>query len=249
MLASHSTTIWYAMRATGIVALVLLTGTVVLGILTAGRVRSRSWPAFAQADLHKRVSLLAMAFLALHVLTAVVDTYVHVGWASVLVPFVSPYRPLWTGLGTVGVDLLAAVAISSALRQRMSARTWRAIHWLAYGSWPVAMAHSLGMGTDASRLWMDALAAACALAVGGALVWRVRDHREAGARAARAGAITRAVGVHGAAPSAAGLTTGPSASRTGSTLPVSSPPAPTGAVSPVADRNASATRLLEKDRP
>src|SRR5664279_6574896 len=108
------------MRATGIVSLVLLSATMVLGILTAGRAKSRSWPAFAQADLHKRVSLLAMVFLAFHVLTAVIDTYVHVGWASVLVPFASPYRPLWTGLGTVGVDLLAAVAISSALRQRMS---------------------------------------------------------------------------------------------------------------------------------
>ena len=246
MLASHSTTIWYAMRATGIVALVLLTGTVVLGILTAGRVRSRSWPAFAQADLHKRVSLLAMAFLALHVLTAVVDTYVHVGWASVLVPFVSPYRPLWTGLGTVGVDLLAAVAISSALRQRMSARTWRAIHWLAYGSWPVAMAHSLGMGTDASRLWMDALAAACTLAVGGALAWRVHGHREASARAERAGATTRAVPVHRTARSAARLSTGASTPRPGSTRPVS--PAPTGAGAPVEHRTASPTRLLEKDR-
>jgi sulfoxide reductase heme-binding subunit YedZ len=247
MLASHSTTIWYAMRATGIVALVLLTGTVVLGILTAGRARSRSWPAFAQADLHKRISLLAMAFLALHVLTAVVDTYVHVGWASVLVPFVSPYRPLWTGLGTVGVDLLAAVAISSALRQRMSASTWRAIHWLAYGSWPVAMAHSLGMGTDASRLWMDALAAACTLAVGGAVAWRVHDHREVSERAARTGAITRAVPVHRADRSAARMSTGDLTPRPGSTRPVS--PAPTGAGAPVEHRNASPTRLLEKDRP
>src|ERR1035441_6965355 len=195
MLASHSTTIWYALRATGIVALVLLTGTVVLGILTAGRVRSRSWPAFAQADLHKRVSLLAMAFLALHVLTAVVDTYVHVGWASVLVPFVSPYRPLWTGLGTVGVDLLAAVAISSALRQRISARTWRGIHWLAYGSWPVAMAHSLGMGTDAAKLWMDVLAAVCPVPVVGSLAWRISEHQKSREQACRVGALTRAVPV------------------------------------------------------
>ena len=163
-----------------------------------------------------------------------------------LVPFVSPYRPLWTGLGTVGVDLLAAVAISSALRQRMSARTWRAIHWLAYGSWPVAMAHSLGMGTDASRLWMDALAAACTLAVGGALAWRVHDHREASARAARAGATTRAVPVHRADRSAARLSTGASTPRPGSTRPVS--PAPTGAGAPVEHRTASPTRLLEKDR-
>ena len=172
MLAATSTTIWYTMRATGIVTLVLLTATMVLGILTAGREKSRSRPAFAQADLHKRVSLLAMVFLAFHVLTAALDTYVNVGWLAIVVPFASPYRPLWTGLGTVGVDLMLAVAVSSALRQRISARTWRGIHWLAYGSWPVAMAHSLGMGTDASAVWMDALAAVCILAVLGSLAWR-----------------------------------------------------------------------------
>jgi predicted ferric reductase len=125
MVATSSTTIWYTMRATGVVALALLTATVVLGILTAVRARTPGWPAFAQADLHKRISILAMAFLALHVLTAVVDTYVNVGWVAAVVPFASPYRPLWTGLGTVGVDLLLAVGVSSALRQRISARTWR----------------------------------------------------------------------------------------------------------------------------
>ncbi len=177
MLATTSTTVWYTMRATGVVALALLTVTMVLGILTAGRATTRSWPAFARADLHKRVSLLAMVFLSIHVLTAVVDTYVNVGWAAVVVPFASPYRPLWTGLGTVGVDLMVAVAVSSALRQRIAARTWRGIHWLAYGSWPVAMAHSLGMGTDAATVWLDVLAGACCLAVVASLTWRVADHR------------------------------------------------------------------------
>ncbi len=193
MLALTSTTVWYTMRATGIVALVLLTGTMVLGILTAGRSASRAWPAFTRADLHKRVSLLAMVFLALHVLTAVLDTYVNVGWAALVVPFASPYRPLWTGLGTVGVDLMVAVGVSSAFRQRIGARTWRGIHWLAYGSWPVAMAHSLGVGTDASTLWMDALAGLCTAAVLGALAWRIADHRRSRARAALVGATTRAV--------------------------------------------------------
>jgi sulfoxide reductase heme-binding subunit YedZ len=193
MLATSSTALWYTTRATGLVALVLLSGTMVLGILTAGRVRTGSWPAFAQADLHKRVSLLAMVFVAIHVLTSLLDTYVTVGWAAIIVPFASPYRPLWTGLGTVGVDLLVAVAVSSALRQRICARTWRGIHWLAYGSWPVAMAHSLGMGTDASRLWMDGVAAACALAVLGSLAWRVSDHKENKERAIEVGALTRAV--------------------------------------------------------
>ncbi|HWD52635.1 MAG TPA: ferric reductase-like transmembrane domain-containing protein [Acidimicrobiales bacterium] len=193
MIATSSPALWYTTRATGIVALGLLTATLVLGILTAGRRRTRSWPAFARADLHKRVSLLAMVFVALHVLTSILDTYVNVGWAAAIVPFASPYRPVWTGLGTVGVDLILAVAISSALRQRISARTWRGIHWVAYGSWPVAMSHSLGMGTDASKLWMDGLAVVCSLAVIGSLVWRIGDHRKGRERALSVGAITRAL--------------------------------------------------------
>lgn len=184
MLALTSPSLWYAMRATGVVALALLSATMVLGLLTAGRARAPSWPGFAQAALHKWVSLLAVVFLGLHVLTAVLDTYVPVGWLALVVPFASRYRPLWTGLGTAGLDLIAAVAISSALRQRIRAGTWRAIHWLAYASWPVAMAHSLGEGTDAATVWLDGLAALCAAAVAGALLWRIGQRRR-GLRLAR----------------------------------------------------------------
>lgn len=242
MLALSSTSIWYTMRATGVVALVLLTGTMVLGILTAGRTGSRAWPAFARAGLHKRVSLLAMVFVALHVITAVLDTYVSVGWLAAVVPFASPYRPLWTALGTVGVDLLVAVAVSSALRQRISPRTWRGIHWLAYGSWPVAMAHSLGMGTDAATLWFDALAAVSAAGVVGALIWRIADHRRNRERAQLVGATTRVVPLRpvsrrtGPLPIRPGTASSPatSVSSTSTTAPTVAP---------------TATRLLERDRP
>jgi methionine sulfoxide reductase heme-binding subunit len=199
MLATSSTSLWYTTRATGIVCLVLLTVTMVIGILTAGRARSRSWPAFAVADLHKRVSVLAMAFLAIHVLTAVLDTYVHIGWASIVMPFTSTYEPLWTGLGTVGLDLMVAVAVSSALRQRISARTWRVIHWSAYACWPVAMSHSLAEGTDGLKAWMLVLAGMCTLAVVGSLAWRLGQHVTSRDRAQRVGALTRAVEL--AAPS------------------------------------------------
>ena len=194
---STSTTeaVWYMIRATGIVALVLLTLTTVLGLLSAARVRTRRWPAFAQVDLHKRATLLALVFLGLHVVGAVVDSYVHVGLVSVVVPFTSSFQPVWTGLGAVALDLLAAVAISSALRQRITPGLWRRLHWLAYGCWPFAMAHALGAGTDAGQLWMDAIAAACTIAVVCALTWRVGDHRTSAAEADRLGATTRAVPV------------------------------------------------------
>jgi sulfoxide reductase heme-binding subunit YedZ len=241
MSATTSTTVWFTMRATGVVALVLLTATMVLGIMAAGRTTSRTWPAFARADLHKWVSLLAMVFLALHVLTAVIDSYVDVGWLAIVVPFGSPYRPLWTGLGTAGVDLMLAVALSSALRQRISARTWRGIHWLAYGSWPVAMAHSLGMGTDASKLWMDAIAGACTLAVVIAVVWRLTEHNRSARRAADAGARTRAL----SSASRVRRLEPPAVRRTEATEAAFRP----GPSSEPSARPAVATRLLEKDRP
>jgi methionine sulfoxide reductase heme-binding subunit len=173
--------LWYTTRATGIVALVLLTATMFLGILTAGRAPSRL-PAFARADVHRRIAVLTVVFLALHVLTSVLDTYVDINGLAIVVPFTSSYHTYWLALGTVGVDLFLAVAISSALRQRIPARAWRLCHWLAYLSWPVAVAHSLGMGTDAGLPWVDGLVALCIAGVVGVTAWRIvgavraRDH-------------------------------------------------------------------------
>ncbi len=130
-------------------------------------------PAFARAEVHRRASVLAVAFLAVHVLTAVLDTYVNIGWLAVVVPFTSSYHTFWLALGTIGADLLVAVAISSALRQHIPARTWRALHWLAYLSWPVAVSHVLGMGTDRKLSWVLGLLVVCMATVAAAGAWRV----------------------------------------------------------------------------
>jgi predicted ferric reductase len=221
MLGTSSTSLWYATRATGIVSLVLLTMTVVFGIVTAGRAKSRSWPAFAQADLHKRVSVIALVVLGIHVLTSVLDTYVHLGWMSIVVPFASSYQPLGTGLGTVALDLMLAVAVSSALRQHLGARTWRVLHWLGPLCWPIAMAHALGEGTDAGTPWMEGLAAVCVLAVLGATWWRIGRHRS-----------SAAPGGHRRAPRGeVGGTTGTISSSSAMTTS-----SPTGAPSPVPER-------------
>ncbi len=173
MIASSSQLLWYTTRATGVVALLLLTGTVVLGILTSVRFGTRQWPRFAFQEIHRRVALLSVIFIALHVVTTVSDTYAPIGWLSVFVPFTSPYRRLWLGLGSVAVDLLLAVTISSLLRQRISHRVWRSLHWLAYASWPVALLHGLGTGTDPRLGWMVMLTVACVTAVLVALGWRL----------------------------------------------------------------------------
>jgi sulfoxide reductase heme-binding subunit YedZ len=181
-----STWLWYATRASGIVTLVLLTATMVLGLATTNRARARNWPGYAQQEIHRRISMIAMVFLGIHVLTSVLDTFVSIGWASILVPFTSSYGRFWVGIGTVALDLMVAVFVTSLLRSRMRPATWRAVHWLAYLCWPIALAHTFGLGTDSGELWVIALAVACVAAVGIALAWRLR----VSARQVAVGAVT-----------------------------------------------------------
>jgi len=169
-----STSLWYATRATGLVALVLFTLTMVLGLTTTTRARARRWPGFAQQELHRRISMIAVVFLGLHVVTSVLDTYVNISWAAIVIPFTSSYGRLWVGVGAVALDLMLAVFVTSLLRARMRPGTWRAVHWLAYLSWPVALAHTFGMGTDAREGWVIVLGVACVAAVAAALAWRLR---------------------------------------------------------------------------
>jgi methionine sulfoxide reductase heme-binding subunit len=169
-----STTLWYTTRASGIVALVLLTVTMVLGITTTCRARSRNWPGFAQQELHRRISILSMVFLTIHVLTSILDTFVHIGWLAAIVPFASSYGRFWVAMGTVALDLMLAVYLSSLLRSRMKPGTWRGIHWLAYGCWPIALAHTFGLGTDAGEHWVIIIGVLCVLSVGLALLWRTK---------------------------------------------------------------------------
>ena len=182
----NSTYLWYATRASGLVTLILLTLTMVLGLMTTSRSRARNWPGFAQQEMHRRLSIMAVVFLAIHVLTSILDTYVHIGWFAVFVPFTSPYSRFWVGLGTVALDLMLAVFISSLLRAHLRPGTWRGIHWLAYASWPIALAHTFGLGTDSREHWVILLGAVCLLSVGLSLAWRVyTDVRRTAAMPAR----------------------------------------------------------------
>lgn len=168
----NSTALWYATRASGIVTLLLLTVTMILGIATTNRFRARHWPGFAQQELHRRISILTVVFLAIHVVTSVLDSFVSISWLAVVVPFASNFSRFWVGLGAVALDLMVAVIISSLLRPHLKAGTWRGIHWLAYLCWPIALVHTFGVGTDSRAHWVIALVVACVIAVGGALVWR-----------------------------------------------------------------------------
>ncbi len=170
---TNNIALWYVARATGVVALLLLTGSVLLGILGSTRSAPRSWPRFTVNLLHRNLSLITLAFLVVHVGSSIVDRYAGIGWLDAIVPFGSVYKPFWLGLGAIAFDTLLALVISSLLRPRINVRLWRALHWTAYLCWPVALIHSLGTGTDTRTGWPFLLAIGCLGTVVLAGLWRL----------------------------------------------------------------------------
>ncbi|PZR83487.1 MAG: hypothetical protein DLM65_01730 [Candidatus Aeolococcus gillhamiae] len=157
--------LWYATRGLGISTLMVLTATVVVGIGTTLRWETQTTPRFVTADLHRNLSLLAVVLLAAHIATTLLDPFAQISVRDAVIPTGALYRPVWLGLGVVAAEILVAVAASSLLRARVGPRTWRLIHWLAYASWPLAVVHGLGTGSDAQDAWMIGIDAACVAAV------------------------------------------------------------------------------------
>lgn len=180
---------WYLTRSTGSVALLLLTGSLVLGVVDVQRLSSPRWPRFVLDGLHRNLSLLALVFLLLHILTAVLDSFAPISLTAAIVPFASSYRPLWLGLGAVAFDLMLAVILTSVLRQRIGHAGWRATHWLAYACWPIALLHSLGTGSDVKSAWLLVLGIACLALVVGAVLTRVLSGWSAADLRSRLGAL------------------------------------------------------------
>lgn len=165
--------LWYVSRATGLLALVLLTSVLVLGALTGGRASTGRWPRFAVAALHRNLTLLTLAFVVVHVSSAIIDGYAGIAWLDAVLPFVSVYHPFWLGLGAAAFDLFLALLGSSLLRPHINPRWWRGLHRAAYACWPIAVAHGLGIGGADSRTgWVLAVVGACAVAVASAVAWR-----------------------------------------------------------------------------
>jgi methionine sulfoxide reductase heme-binding subunit len=171
--ASGSSVYWYLTRSTGAVALLLLTFAIALGVADVRRWSTPRWPRFVVDSLHRNVSLLALSFLVLHVLTSVLDSFAPISLLDAFIPFTGSYRPFWLGLGAVSFDLILAVIATSLLRQRMGYGSWRAIHWLTYASWPIALLHGLGTGSDVKFTWLLALSILCLAIVIAAVLARV----------------------------------------------------------------------------
>ena len=163
---------WYLVRASGIVAFVLLTIAVLIGVTLSGRARLPNWPRFAVEDVHRFAGLLTGTFVSLHVLTLFADAYLPFSLTQLVVPGASSYRPFASALGVVSAELLLAVAITNRYRKRLSYRFWRRAHYLNFAVWGLALLHGILAGTDRGAPWADVLYGCSAAAVAGFLVWR-----------------------------------------------------------------------------
>jgi len=186
--------LWYATRGLGLTLLVVLTATVVLGVVTSRRWRSERWPRFLTAALHRNLALLGLALLPLHGLTVILDPYARLGLTDVTVPFASTYRPLWMGLGVLAGELSIALVAVSLVRQRLGHRLWRLTHWVAYAVWPLALLH----GSDTRFSWALLVYAACAAAVLLAVLFRLSLHGAGVSGWRVAAGVTATAGVVGA---------------------------------------------------
>jgi methionine sulfoxide reductase heme-binding subunit len=171
--ASGPSLYWYLTRSTGAVALLLLTVAIALGVIDVERWSTPRWPRFVVDSLHRNVSLLAMVFLVLHILTSVLDSFAPISLIDAFIPFTGAYRSFWLGLGAASFDLLLAVTLTSLLRRRMGFARWRAVHWLTYASWPIALLHGFGTGSDVKSGWLLALSIGCLAIVVAAVLARV----------------------------------------------------------------------------
>ncbi|MCV7345393.1 ferric reductase-like transmembrane domain-containing protein [Mycolicibacterium rhodesiae] len=166
--------LWALGRGNGVVALVFMTVSMALGIAARSGRPLLVLPRFAVSDVHRFAALSSTLLVALHIGLLFLDPYAKLKLIDIVVPFLGAYRPLWQGLGTVAVDVLAVVVITGLLRHRIGPRVFRLVHWATYSLWPVSMAHALGNGTDSGRVWFLAIAGGCAVVVAAALTWRLR---------------------------------------------------------------------------
>ena len=157
--------IWYFARSAGIVAYLLLSSSVLLGILMAGRT-AFSWPRFAVEEVHRALAIATGVFIALHGGTLLLDAVVPISLGQELVPFTSSYSPLAVGLGVCAMELIAAVGITNAVRKQIPHRVWRRAHYLTLPAWLLATVHGIAAGTDRFDPWFAALAGGTVAAIG-----------------------------------------------------------------------------------
>jgi sulfoxide reductase heme-binding subunit YedZ len=160
-----SPAVWYAARSAGIVAYLLLSASVVLGLSMSARAPFR-WPRFAVEEVHRFLTIVTAVFIAVHGLTLLLDNVAPISLGQELVPFTDNYRPFAVGLGIVAAELMAAVGVTNALRKRIPHQLWRRAHYLTIVVWVAASGHGLLAGTDRADPWFLALVGMAVASVG-----------------------------------------------------------------------------------
>jgi sulfoxide reductase heme-binding subunit YedZ len=190
MHVTSSPAIWYAARASGVAAHVVLSIVVCLGLTLGGKAQSRRWPRFSVEDVHRFGGLLVGSLIGVHVLTIAADSFLPFSLTQLLVPFTSSYRPLWTGLGIAAAELLLALAITNHYRKRLPYSFWRKAHYLNFVVWSLASVHGLMSGTDRGAAWLAILYGVSVASVLMLLVWRFGRSAPGFPRIATTGAVT-----------------------------------------------------------
>ncbi len=193
---------WILARAGGIVAYLLLAGAMAAGLMVRSRTPVLGLKPAQLVAAHRQLSLLALVAVGVHGAALVADTFVDISPLALVVPGLVPYRPLWTALGVIGMELMLVVQLSSRIRSHIGVRAWRRLHMLAYGAFALATVHGITAGTDTGRPWVLAMYAGTVGAVGALTAWRVaaapRPRRSTHRRPTRKdGAMAQASTSHG----------------------------------------------------
>ncbi|MGA7670089.1 MAG: ferric reductase-like transmembrane domain-containing protein [Nitrolancea sp.] len=173
MSTSTSNLLWYVGRGSGITAYLLLTFSVVLGIALSRRWHSTRLPRMVIDELHRWLTTTFYVFVAIHIVTILIDPFTHFRVIDVIVPFASGYRPIWLSLGIIGTELSIAAGASVWVRKWIGYRVWHVLHLTAYPIFLMSLLHGIGTGTDTKTSWMTLLYVISFVLVAGATLWRL----------------------------------------------------------------------------
>ena len=164
---------WFASRAFGLVAMVMLAVSVAVGLAMSGRLLSRPGLAAKLKRFHESATLVTLGLIAAHAGLLLFDSYLRPGLTGITVPFTFGYRPLFSGIGVVAGWLAAILGLSFYARKRIGVKAWRRMHRFTILVYLLVLAHVVGSGTDARQPWMVALLTALTAPIVFAFSYRV----------------------------------------------------------------------------
>jgi len=180
-------TFWLLARASGLTAYLLLTLSVLAGLILKSRPFGRAVKAASVMDLHRLLSMLGLASLGVHGTMLLLDRTVHMPVSGLFVPGASPYRPVSVALGVIAAELMALVVVSFSVRKLIGQKRWRLLHWTTYAIFGLATAHGLLAGSDSAQPWARDLYLGAVAAIVFATAWRASYKPSRSAHKARVG--------------------------------------------------------------